>query len=412
LDFHSRQQICQNPYTRFIYSIKSPQTKKRYPDRFRTFLDFAEIEGEGIEERLLNFYDIAKANPQWLQDSLLNFFIYQKERVSRGEITTSTISNYYKPVKLFCEVNDILINWKFISRGIPRGKHASDDRAPTLEEIHQLLKYPDVRIKPIVLFMISSGVRIGAWDYLKWKHITPCEDEANNVIAAKVIVYAGEPEQYYCFITSEAYHALEFWMQYRSSYGEKISGESWVMRNLWKTTNIPNSARTGSAVSPIRLKNEAVRTLLCRALLNQNIRTELKRGQRHHEFKSAHGFRKYFKTHCENIMGPANIELLMGHDIGLSKSYYKPTEKKLLEDYLKASDLLTIDEENKLRRKVDELTKIKDEEYVVIKNKLSEKDEIIQKIQEQHKLDIRSLREEMENRFEQFFSKINYNELR
>ncbi|TVP40802.1 hypothetical protein [Candidatus Nitrosocosmicus arcticus] len=390
-----------------MYSIKSPQTKKRYPDRFRTFLDFAEIEGLGIEERLINLYNIAKEKPQWLQDSLLNFIIYQKERVTKGDIAASTISNYYKPVKLFCDVNDILINWKFISRGIPRGKHASDDRAPTLEEISQLLKYPDIRIKPIVLFMVSSGVRIGAWDYLKWKHIIPYEEEKQNVIAAKVIVYAGEPEQYYCFITSEAYYALKTWMQYRSSYGEKISGESWVMRNLWKTTNMRSGARSGSAIHPLRLKNEAVRTLLCRGLLHENIRTGLPEGQRHYEFKSAHGFRKFFKSTCENIMGPANIEILMGHDIGLAKSYYKPTEKALLDDYLKAADFLTIGEENKLRREVKELTKIRDEEYQILREKLSEKNQMIQEIEKQRQIDIAGIREEMENRFKQLFSKIN-----
>jgi hypothetical protein len=25
--------------------------------------------------------------------------------------------------------------------------------------------------------MISSGIRLGAWDYLKWKHIVPIENE-------------------------------------------------------------------------------------------------------------------------------------------------------------------------------------------------------------------------------------------
>jgi hypothetical protein len=109
----------------------------------------------------------------------------------RGEIAASTISNYYKPVKLFCDVNNILINWKFISRGIPKGKHASDDRAPTLSEIHELLKYPDTRIKPIVLVMVSSGIRIAAWDCLKWKHIIPIENEKGVVMAAKIIVYVG-----------------------------------------------------------------------------------------------------------------------------------------------------------------------------------------------------------------------------
>ena len=117
---------------------------------------------------------------------MLDFIVVQKERVIKGEISASTISNYYKPIKLFCDVNDILINWKFISRGIPRGKHASDDRAPTLEEIHQLLKYPDISINPIVLVMISSGIRIAAWDHLKWKHIIPIENEKGVVIPGKV----------------------------------------------------------------------------------------------------------------------------------------------------------------------------------------------------------------------------------
>jgi hypothetical protein len=29
-------------------------------------------------------------------------------------------------------------------------------------------------------------------------------------------------------------------------------------------------------------------------------------------------------------MKPINVELLMGHDIGIARSYYKPTEAELL----------------------------------------------------------------------------------
>jgi len=36
------------------------------------------------------------------------------------------------------------------------------------------------------------------------------------------------------------------------------------------------------------------------------------------------------------------IEMLLDHDVGLANSYYKPTEKELLEKYHKAIDLLTI----------------------------------------------------------------------
>jgi hypothetical protein len=167
----------QNLYFRFMYSIKSPETKKRYPDRFKAFLDYIKIPRLEIEERLVNFYNQANQNLPWLQNSLMSLFIFQKERVINGEIAASTISNYYKPIKLFWELIDILINRKFISSGIPKGKHASDDRDHTLEEIHQLLKYPDIRIKQIVLFMVSSGIRIAARDYLKWKHIIPIENE-------------------------------------------------------------------------------------------------------------------------------------------------------------------------------------------------------------------------------------------
>ncbi len=107
------------------------------------------------------------------KDTLIDFIIFQKERATKGEIAESTIPNYYKPVKLFCDMNDIIINWKLVTRDMPRGNHAANDRTPTLDEIIQILKYPDIRIKPIILTMISSGIRIGAWDYLQWKHIDP-----------------------------------------------------------------------------------------------------------------------------------------------------------------------------------------------------------------------------------------------
>lgn len=39
--------------------------------------------------------------------------------------------------------------------------------------------------------MTSSGIRLGAWDYLQWGHIEPIRMN-NQIIAAKIIVYAGE----------------------------------------------------------------------------------------------------------------------------------------------------------------------------------------------------------------------------
>jgi hypothetical protein len=55
--------------------------------------------------------------------------------------------------------------------------------------------------------MASSGIRLRAWDYLKWSNIVPIK-KAGKILAAKIIVYAGEEDEYISFRTPEAYQAL------------------------------------------------------------------------------------------------------------------------------------------------------------------------------------------------------------
>jgi hypothetical protein len=89
-------------------------------------------------------------------------------------------------------------------------------------------------MKAIVYTMCSSGIRLGAWDYLRWGHIIPIEDDG-QVIATKITVYAGEEEQYITYCSPEAYFELKSWMDYRQAFGETITPKSWVMRDLWAT---------------------------------------------------------------------------------------------------------------------------------------------------------------------------------
>ena len=72
----------------------------------------------------------------------LKFTYFQKQRVDRKEISGATERNYVKSIKLFCEMADIPIQWKKITRGLPRGKKYADDRIPTLDEIKRLVEYP------------------------------------------------------------------------------------------------------------------------------------------------------------------------------------------------------------------------------------------------------------------------------
>jgi len=50
-------------------------------------------------------------------------------------------------------------------------------------------------------------------------------------IAAKPIVYAGEPEQYLALMTAEAFCEVKEWVDCRKRAREKISGESWLVRD-------------------------------------------------------------------------------------------------------------------------------------------------------------------------------------
>ena len=53
----------------------------------------------------------------------------------------------------------------------------------------------------------------------------PLSNEKEEIIAAKLKVYAGDSEEYYAFISPEAFYSLKEWMDFRCSYGEKINGD-------------------------------------------------------------------------------------------------------------------------------------------------------------------------------------------
>src|SRR5918994_7553846 len=97
--------------------------------------------------------------------------------------------------------------------------------------------------------------------------VTPLSGDTGKIIAAKLTLYSGDSEEYYCFITPEAYTSLKEWMDFHSSYGEKITGESRVMRNIWQAT------------CPKKLKCSGIKRLLERALWEQGLRHPLSDGK-------------------------------------------------------------------------------------------------------------------------------------
>ena len=191
----------ENPLYMFMYALKGAESKRQYLKRLKVFLDFLtsknELTNPDLENQCIEFMTKSKADPKWVNNKLMEFVLYQKERVYKNEIVYATIRNYLKTVKLFLEMNsDVpIVNWKRITKGLPSGKSVANDRAPIIEEIKSLVEYSDRRIKPIIYSMVSGGFRLGSWDYLKWKHIIPLknEKEEEEIIAAKVVIYSGEP---------------------------------------------------------------------------------------------------------------------------------------------------------------------------------------------------------------------------
>jgi len=377
-------------YQNFTYGLKSKDVKRQYPVMLLRFLNFVNASEETIEQKCSSFYEFAKQteNRKALESELMRYISFQEDRVKNKEISSGTLRNYIKTLKHFFTMNDILVNWDKLKKGLPSVNQTSNDRTPDPKEINALLDYNDIRIKPIVLTMLSSGIRVGAWNWLKWKHITPLEMEG-AIAAAKIIVYSGEPEQYFTFITPEAYQALKNYMDFRRLHGENVSGESWVIRDQWQKINKAHGHRIGLAKKPQQLDAEGIRRLIYDAWKIQGIITihNQESEEKHQPFKSSHGFRKFFETHCEMVMKSEDVEILMGHGAskrGLKANYYRPKEAHLLNQYLKAANLLTINQENKLSNQVKDLEYKNKENEQIINQKLIEKEEEIEKLRLKH----------------------------
>src|SRR5690242_12157989 len=98
--------------------MKSPLTRYKYQGNLDRFLDFAGIQGISLEERAEKFATCGKKDSQWAFQNILRFIHSQKKRVEQKEITSATVRNYVKAIKLFCEMADVFIPWKKITRGL------------------------------------------------------------------------------------------------------------------------------------------------------------------------------------------------------------------------------------------------------------------------------------------------------
>jgi len=161
---------------------------------------------------LTNFFvELAKKNLDVASNVIAAYIKEDKKLVEQGKISSQTVPNHIKPIKVMLDSNRIPIHWKSLNKLLPRRESKSKDRAYTREEIQKMLEVTnDITDKVIILLFSSGGFRLEAWDYFTWKDVIFFKD-GDSYKGASLLIYRGDPESYFTFITPEACKALELY---------------------------------------------------------------------------------------------------------------------------------------------------------------------------------------------------------
>jgi integrase len=219
------------------------------------------------------------------------------------------------------------------------------DRGYTHEEIQKILEFSDQRLKTAFLVLASTGIRIGALQSIR------IGDLERFTGLYKITVYRGDNEEYTTFCTPECASEIDSYLDYRKRRGETITQDSYILvRKFSKVTEIKGKPFTGKSLNVI-LQNCIYNTDL-RQINHDN-------PHKRNEVSILHGLRKFtMKQFVDSKLNPEIREMLLGHKIGLASCYYKPTEEEMYNEYLKAVNLLTINEENRLKLKLEQTIQI------------------------------------------------------
>ena len=312
-----------------VNALNSPESQQGYLKKLRLFLEFIEMNADDLLSK-------TRGDPRFVEFQLIKYINTHKHKNSGN-----TLKGIKAAVKLFLEMNDVLtgINWTKIRKYIPRSRRWGTDRAPTLQEIRDMMEAASLRVKCAISLMCSSGIRVGAFDNLKVRDFSPIGRDG-HIVAGKITVYRATPDEYYSFSTPEFGKYLDEYLAARKIAGEKIDGSSPLLRDKWETSTRAYLRRMADPSQATPLSSKALKNIIGRLQLGLGQKKGL--GERG-EFQQVHGFRKFFKTSCQLAgMSTLNVEQLMGHSVGLNANYYRPREEDLLEDYLKAVPNLTL----------------------------------------------------------------------
>jgi integrase len=330
-------------------------TKAAYTFALQKYMNYLNIDSP---DDLLKHQD----NPKFIQNQIIEYLIYLKN--PPVSLRYATRSQYVAAISTFYDLNEVVLNKKRIYTYLGEEERPIDNRGYSTEEITKMLEVCDERVRALILFLCSTGVRIRAIIGLKLEDLVIVP----NYGLYQVTVYSDAKERYSTFTTPEAAKAVKVYLSYRERYGEKLTPKSPVFRDQFDR-NDPDSVHD---VKPLKLRT--LERLISRTIEKSGIRTVERITELHSEkgkirknVRLTAGFRKFFDTQLIYArVEPRTKEMFMGHSIGLDDHYFTPGKNYVLQEYLKAVDSLTINEENRLKIKVEELTtKNESNEYII-----------------------------------------------
>lgn len=232
-----------------------------------------------------------------------------------------------------------------------------------------LLEHADLTEKVALLTLLTNGTRVGALAELRYKDVKP-------VIFRGFKFYRFVPygvdlnERYITFCTPECASMIDIYFKHLTRKEvETLTDDSPFITH--RTNSIYGVKKKGFYFS------KALQKMLERLRYDTNIdsKTVIKSGKhaesgrvRKHTMR-AHVFRKIFNTRCvENNVNHTVKESLMGHKAGLGQdvSYFRGNNIKELAEYMKVVESLTISQENKLSKKLQDKDNVI---YVQLKEK-------------------------------------------
>jgi site-specific recombinase XerD len=348
-------QLQGTSYRNFINAISSPATKRGYERSLKRYLNHLKM--RNADELLANHQ-----YPRLIESQIIDYIMSLRQ----ADISYATIKYLVSPIFTFYQLNDLLLNKNKVFRYLGEYKKVVKDQAYSTKQIQQALQNADQRMRCIILLLASTGCRIGALPALTLGNLT----RLPNYGLYKITFYESTNNEYYNFCTREcAQTGINTYLSYRMRCNEKISFNENTQK--WEPDNTPlirqqfdmNDVLQARHPKPMSL--QGLRVALNSHLVKSGLRqiehpTENNKANYCKRISKtislSNGFRKHvISTFIEAQLNHEIRELIVDHASGLDSSYFRPTEKQVLEEYLKAEPLLTTDPAMKLQKKVETL---------------------------------------------------------